>query len=192
MFEPPITINGMCYALKRETLHDLGGFEPLLKHLTDDLAIARLVRQRGGRLRQTPYPQEVETQLRDTPHYVQQMHRWFLFATLLVRSEPPASALRIGLLQGLHPLLLWATCLGILLQPSPLAVGSLGVLLAIRAAVICGLQQRFTGRVQFNLFLSLLSELLQPLHLLHAACVRSIRWRSRRYRVYDNDRFESR
>ncbi|UXI67120.1 hypothetical protein [Tahibacter amnicola] len=39
--------------------------------------------------------------------------------------------------------------------------------------------------------LSVLAELLQPLHLLHAAVVRRIRWRSRHYRVFDNDRFVS-
>jgi ceramide glucosyltransferase len=37
----------------------------------------------------------------------------------------------------------------------------------------------------------LLSELLQPLHLLHAALYRNIRWRTRRYRVRDNDRFSA-
>ena len=34
------------------------------------------------------------------------MHRWFLFATLLMRAQPASTRLLITLLYGLHPLAL--------------------------------------------------------------------------------------
>ena len=38
---------------------------------------------------------------------------------------------------------------------------------------------------------SLISELLQPLHMIHAVSSKNITWRNRRYNVIANDRFES-
>jgi ceramide glucosyltransferase len=95
----------------------------------------------------------------------------------------------IGLLQGLHPWLLW---LLIVLSFSTPATGlTLGLVLLIRSGVLCGLQWRLTGRVRHRPLLSVISELVQPLHFLHATLQRTIRWRTRVYRVRDNDDFVS-
>jgi ceramide glucosyltransferase len=64
--------------------------------------------------------------------------------------------------------------------------------LVLRSVMLRSLQIRLTGAARHRPMLSLASELLQPLHLLHAMLVKSIRWRTRHYRVYDNDRFVSR
>jgi ceramide glucosyltransferase len=187
----PVTINGMGYAIRRETLERIGGFEPLLRHLTDDLAVARHVMRHGGKIRQTSAPLEVETGIADLGQYARQMHRWFLFALLLVRAQPPDVKLTIGLLQGVSPWLLWTAIVSLVAAPSPALGVGVAVVFGIRCGIISWLQARLTGRVRVNPALSLLSELLQPFHLLRAACCRNIRWRSRRYRVYDNDRFEA-
>lgn len=188
-FRKPVSINGMAYALRRETLERIGGFEPILRHLTDDLAVARHVLKHGGHIRQTPFPQEVETSIRDFPHYWRQMHRWFMFAVLLMRTQPPAMQAVIFLQQAVHPLLLWTALLGAAMAPSRPAFLALSVLLWARWSVLAALQKRFTGRFRMAPALSLLAELLQPLHLVHAALSRTMRWRSRVYRVWDNDRF---
>jgi ceramide glucosyltransferase len=186
----PISINGMAYALRRSTLEGLGGFAPLLRHLTDDLAVARHVLAGGGKIRQTPFPQEVETAIPDFAAYWRQQHRWFLFAILLLRTQSVGIRGLLLLLLGLHPLLLWAMLVTAALEHSLPAMGVAVAVLAVRWAVLAGLQRRFTGKVRLDPALSLLGELLQPLHLLHAGLVRTMRWRSRTYRVWDNDRFE--
>jgi len=103
----PVSINGMCYALRTETLRDLGGFSPLFRHLTDDLAVADAVRKTGGRIIQTPFPQEVATTMRDLRQYIAQMHRWYVFALLLMRRRGVVLNLLMIVFYAVPPLLLW-------------------------------------------------------------------------------------
>jgi ceramide glucosyltransferase len=188
---PPVSINGMCYAMRVETLTSLGGFTPLQSHLTDDLAVADAVRSRGGWIIQTPYPQEVGTTIRSARQYVAQMHRWHLFALLLMRRRPIEINLLLTLFYAVPPLLLGMGLVLTLTAPQPAGVAICAATLVARGWSLAGLQRALTGRSRHMPVLSILSELLQPLHLVHALLVRSIRWRTRRYRVYDNDRFVS-
>jgi ceramide glucosyltransferase len=206
-FAEPPTINGMTYAMTPASLDAIGGFTPLLGYLADDLAVARRVIQTGGAIRQTPYPQFVATSVRDLRHYRALMHRWFLFALLLLREQSAGWTLAITLLHGLPPLLLWALLLwtvlpwtALLAAPVsiPSAVPLLLVLplvllfvLLLRAATLIAVQRRLTGRSRHSPVLSIVSELLQPLHLLHALVSRRIVWRTRRYLVRANDDFRA-
>lgn len=187
----PVSINGMCYAVKTSTLNALGGFTQILRHLTDDLAVADLVRSTGGRIVQTPFPQEVATTVNSLSRYISQMHRWYVFALLLMRRQSLAMNVAILVLCGLPPILLMAGIVQTAMIPSPVLLSVLGVTLLCRAIVLMLVQRFLSGRVRHRPFLSLLSELLQPLHLLHALLIKSIRWRTRHYRVFDNDRFVS-
>jgi ceramide glucosyltransferase len=187
----PVSINGMCYALTTETLERMNGFAPLLRHLTDDLAVADRVRAGGGRIVQTPFPQEVATTIDTARRYVDQMHRWNVFALLLLRRRGLLLNVAITLLYALPPLLLWGGLIELLWRPSLPAMAWLVGVLGGRALALRYVQRRLTGRARHRIVLSVLSELLQPLHLLHALFVRSIRWRTRHYRVLDNDRFVS-
>lgn len=186
---PPVSINGMCYALRTARLRALGGFAPLLRALADDLAMAGHVRAHGGRIAQTIAPVRVRTSIDGPAHYVRQMHRWMLFATLLLRRQPMRTRVLITLLHGLPPWLLWA--MGIALAAHPTMIGALCVIgvLVLRAAVPAWLQRQLGVSAPQRRLLSLLAELLQPLHLLHAICVRTVRWRSRRYRVHSDGGF---
>ncbi|WP_115573671.1 glycosyltransferase [Xanthomonas campestris] len=187
----PLTINGMCYAGRTQQLQAWGGFAPLLDQLTDDLAFAAHVRAQGGRIWQSTAPVAVRTALPDLASYVRQMHRWMLFALLLLRRQRPAVKLAIGALHGLPPWLLIATLLSACLQPGALSFAAVAGLLTVRAAMLCLLQWRTTGASRHRPLLSLAAECLQPLHLLHAALVRTIRWRTRRYRVLPDGRFRA-
>jgi ceramide glucosyltransferase len=73
---------------------------------------------------------------------------------------------------------------------TPLALVSLVALLLLRALALVHLQRSIYGRALHAPVSSLLSELLQPLHLLHALLWRRIVWRTRRYRVRDDRHFE--
>jgi ceramide glucosyltransferase len=187
----PVSINGMCYAIKTETLSRIGGFAPLLRHLTDDLAVADAVRDRGGRLVQTPFPQEVATTIGSFKQYLSQMHRWYVFALLLMRRRPPLINALLLIFYGMPPIYLLVALTQVFLSPSPRLLCALVVTLLLRSLVLIWLQRRLTGQSRHRPVLSLVSELLQVFHLFHAVTVRTIRWRTRRYRVYDNDRFVS-
>jgi len=185
----PLSINGMCYAIKTKTLAAYGGFEPILSHLTDDLALANHVQSKGGNICQTPYVQEIETQIPGMKDYIQQMHRWYLFATLLMRQQAGVTNLIIGLLHGLPSLLLWGMFIVLLSAPSVLVGGLLILTLVSREYLLSHVRSKLTDNQKSHIALSILSEILQPLHLIHAVIVRKIKWRTRRYRVYENNRF---
>ncbi|MBS0660598.1 MAG: glycosyltransferase [Verrucomicrobia bacterium] len=187
----PFTLNGMGYVLRTEALGGLGHFEPIQRELTDDLALATLVRRRGGTIAQSTAPLLVRTAVRDLPHYAQLMHRWHVFALLLLRRQSAPVQLLIAGLHGLPPLLLLAMLGLAALQPGLFAACVVAGVCGLRALVLVAMQQRIFGGVRHRPILSFVSELLQPLHLLHAACSRTIRWRTRRYRVRDTDDFSA-
>ena len=190
-FLPAISINGMGYAAEVKTLERMGGFTPVFHHLTDDLAVALQVVGSGGRIIQTPYPLEVATTLGSFTRYIDQMHRWYVFAILLLRRQGLTINMLIGVLAILPPMLLLAGAVMTLQFPSIMGFACLTGTLFFRAGVLCLFQRRLSGKVRHHPGLSLLSELLQPLHLAHALFFKTIRWRIRRYRVYDNDHFVS-
>ncbi|HTE45802.1 MAG TPA: glycosyltransferase [Gemmatimonadaceae bacterium] len=190
-FWPPPTINGMAYVIRGATLDRLGGFAPLTGYLTDDLAVAQLVLSSGGSIAQTAWPQWVQTTVPNSRQYVRQMHRWFVFARLLLRTQPRHMQLVIALLYALPGLLLWGLVVTVLLAPSPLALTSLAFVVAARALALIALQRRVYGRALHRPLLSLVSELCQPLHLVHASLVQTIVWRTRRYNVRNDHSFRS-
>lgn len=187
-FMEPITINGMCYAMKT------GGadcFPEILHHLTDDLALATQVRNEGGGIYQSARPQFLKTEVKNAAHYVRLMHRWYLFAILLMRNQPRAKLAPIIFLHGAHPLILWGLFAIAAVHPSPAILLMLGGLLVVRSVVLHRLHRFLFHKSVHKPLASLLSELLQPLHMLHALLSRKIVWRTRRYRVLANDHFES-
>ena len=186
---PPVTLNGMTWAARRSSLERFGLFQPILRCLTDDFAVARQVIAGGGRIEQTPLPQHLETTVEGGGHYLRLMHRWFLFATLLLKKQQALFAALIGLLHGLPPVLLALALIFAAVAASvPAAVTALALLLC-RAAILALLQRKIYGAVLYRPLFSELSELLQPLHLLHATLWRRIRWRTRRYQVIADDDF---
>jgi ceramide glucosyltransferase len=189
VFAPPPTINGMTYAAAASTLASLGGFTPLLGHVADDLAVAERVRETGGTIRQTPFPQFVATSVRDWRHYWTLMHRWFVFATLLVRQQSAAYALLIGVLHGMPPVLLWILVVSALTAPGVLTLAILISVVAARAATLLLVQWAITGRSRHAAAVSIAAELLQPVHMVHALCDSRIRWRTRHYTVRAHDDF---
>lgn len=187
----PITLNGMCYAFHRKTFEKLGGFRPVLDHLTDDLAVAQHVIGKGGKIRQTPFVQIVQTHLSGTGAYFRQMHRWNVFASLLLKKQPTRMQAVILALNGIPPLLLIAALILTGVFPSWPTIASLAVVLLVRHILIA----RYSGQAGvFSpsfFFTSLLSECLQPVHYVHALLCKKIKWRSRTYRVYDSNHFRS-
>ncbi|MBM7518429.1 glycosyltransferase [Nocardioides nitrophenolicus] len=182
----PVTINGMCWAMRVADLRASGGFTPILRNLTDDLAVAGAVRRAGGTICQTASPQWITTTVESPGHYVRLMHRWMLFADLLLRRQPPGTVAAISVLHGVHPNLLWAVLAGSVRTRRP---GPLVALLGGRWLLLRVVQRRVYGRSLHAPLASLVSELAQPAHLGHGAVQRTIRWRTRTYRVRADDDF---
>lgn len=75
----PVTINGMFYAIRRDTLEAIGGFTGLEDTLADDFAIAQRIRQHGYKLIQTPLRHGISTYVTGPRHYFSLIQRWFIF-----------------------------------------------------------------------------------------------------------------
>jgi len=187
-----VTINGMAYAMRPDALDRIGGFGSIIRSITDDLAVAEQVLKRGGRICQTAAPVWVETTVADGRHYIRQMHRWYLFALLLFLRQPLPMQALITLLNVVPALLFWGIAIAAASQGSIAAAASVLVLVLLRALVLVWVQRRIYGRAMHRAFLSIVSEWLQPLHLLHAVVQREITWRRRRYRVRVDGAFEGR
>lgn len=184
----PFSLNGMTYALRVADLRAMGGFDPLRHTLTDDLAVATMVREHDGTIVQTRAPQWVSTTVPDARAYRRLMHRWNLFAVLLLREAPIAQTMRLGGLHTLHPILAWALVVATIVDPRRNFVPSAIVLVA-RAAIVRAWQRQIYRSALHRPLLSVLAELAQPFHLIQALCQRTIIWRTRRFRVRSNDDF---
>lgn len=182
----PVTINGMTWAMRVADLRALGGFTPILRNLTDDLAVAGAVLRSGGTICQTASPQWITTTVDSPGQYVRLLHRWMLFANLLLRRQPVRTVAAISVLHGTHPNLLWAVVVGAVRERRP---GPLLAVLGGRALLLRLVQRRIYGRSLHRPGVSLASELVQPLHLAHGAVQRTIRWRTHTYRVVADDDF---
>ncbi|WNO08304.1 glycosyltransferase family 2 protein [Teredinibacter sp. KSP-S5-2] len=183
-FMPPITINGMCYAFEREWFKSIGGFEPLLPCLTDDLAVAEQVLANNGKIRQTPYNQIIATSLSGKKEYLQQMHRWYLFANILFFKQSIKNQTLILLLYALPPLLLLFVIANGFVAPSIFTTIPLLCTLSLRHILL-------NASNKTNGVISLVSELIQSLHMTHALISKKIRWRSRYYHVHSNRDFRN-
>lgn len=184
----PISINGMCYVMKTV---DIGIFKKISHHLTDDLALAGAIKAAGGDIHQSSQPVRLTTDITGFLHYLRMMHRWYLFALLLLRGQNAGYKSVILVLHGWHPLVLWIALAGLVIEPSLMMVMTVGVFLWIRFCLLRILQKEVFGKAIHQPFASLISELLQPLHFFHALVNRNIRWRSRRYRVFSSEHFEA-
>jgi ceramide glucosyltransferase len=79
MLTEPFTINGMFYAMKRETLDAVGGFSGIEQTLADDFAVAQRFKRHGFRLMQTPLRHAISTHVKGPSPYLNLIQRWFIF-----------------------------------------------------------------------------------------------------------------
>lgn len=186
-FWKPVSINGMCYAMKLQTVQQLNYFEGILTFLADDLSLALIMKQKGMKLYQSRKHVVLQTNIEDSNRYVNLMHRWFLFAKLLLKNHSLKENIVITLLHGLPPLLLWMSVLYGLRDGHYII---LPLLLIIRLALIQLVHKLVFNKVGLYQYgISLLAELLQPVHLFHAFVRKIIIWRTHVYQVESNEKF---
>lgn len=191
---PTVSINGMFYVSQTATLRELGGFQAIQQDLCDDYALHRLLLKHGRSVEQGVTCQEIATTIIDAKHYLRLMHRWNLFAIILHRDQPLAVQAYLACFLALPPVLLNLVCLAALLSAVAgnwQIVWFLTVFLVARSSVIALAQYQVFGRaLSMNPFVSLLAELLQPIHLVSALLTRTIDWRGCRILVKKGQAFE--
>jgi ceramide glucosyltransferase len=140
----PFTINGMFYAIRRDTLEAVGGFDGLQSELADDFAVARRFREHGYRLAQTPLLHGISTHVTGPRHYLSLIQRWFIF--------PRESLMRhlgwrdrivlygFGLAPALFPLLL---LLSLLKKPSRGKAAYTTLYFALSYVVFAGINRAY-------------------------------------------------
>ncbi len=181
-FCPPLSINGMFYVMKTETLKRLGGFQPILYSLCDDYAIHQHFVKHGLRIHQGVAFQNITTSIKSFRIFHQLMHRWMVFGVLLFREQNMGRQMMLGLFLGLPPCLLLvvlSTCWVSWLQ----FIFTL-IVIVMRDCLIAEVQRSVFGKpLSRNWLLSVVAELLQPYFVLLATCYQTIQWRRHRIKV---------
>ena len=183
-FRAPVTINGMFYLTRRETLERLGGFAAIEDRLCDDYEMARLYRRAGLRIVQTSVVHPISTTVRGAADYARTLRRWMVFANHLFREAIDPLMIVLVVLPALMPLLL-------VIVAGFAGTGALAATLAglvAKATMMAAFRRRAIDSREnaAGALLEVLADLLQPLHAA-SALVRpgSIRWRSRSIVVED-------
>lgn len=176
------TINGMFVVMRRADLASRDGFAPILAHVTDDYALARLFLDRRGCIVQTCLWHPIETTVTGAGAYFRLMRRWMVFGRIYALENRDPATLLLVVLPGLLPLPL--ICLGALLGPGALALAL--VLLALKAGAAWWLTARLCGEAapRGDLAYMVAADILLPIHMVAALIrPRRIRWRGRELRL---------
>jgi len=176
----PFALNGMCFAMRTHEVVRLDIPKMIGPCIVDDLALAELVLRSGGRIRQTAQPHFITTHVDSWRHLGLLLHRWFVFARLLIDAQPTRRRAGVIIAYGLPPLLLWTLCLSI---NTWIEVYLLSCLLLLRSLTLGFLQRKFYGCVRHNPLTSILLELGQPCFLILSYFKKSIQWRRRRIMI---------
>jgi len=188
-FSKPLSINGMCYALKTKTAIEFDSFNGIKGFLADDLSLAKLLSNSNKRLIQIVEPVFLQTFLNQGGVYSKLMHRWFLFAKLFLENHSFKNNFFMLISQGIHPFLLWSMFLLSIINQNMYEVFLLGSVLLLRAILLISINKKYTGLGNHNYLLSVISELLQPIHFIHSLVSRKIKWRTHYYHVIRNEEF---
>lgn len=181
-FAEPISIQGMCYAMRTNEARRLDVFGVTRRALTDDLALALELRCRRLKIQQTLEPHDTATSVPTFAALGSILHRWFVFTRLLV--EDCSWRMRGGIVASyaLPPLLLLA--LFILAPLSVEAAGMLAAVLLVRDLILRFIKRYFLGKkIAHGPVVSVLLEIMQPVFLTAAYLRTTIQWRNRTIRV---------
>lgn len=184
-FGPPVTLNGMFYLTRRETLESLGGFTAIVDRLCDDYELAKLYRRAGRRIVQTTIAHPLATTVPDFASYTRLLRRWMVFAQQLFRESLTAPMVLLVVLPAFLPLVLVALALA---ARSPWAFGATLAVLLTKAISLAALRRRHFGTAEglADVACEVVADLVQPLHALAAAVRPSrIRWRTRQIEIRD-------
>jgi len=183
-FRGPVTINGMFYLTRKETLERLGGFAAIEERLCDDYELAQLYLRAGLRIVQTAVVHPISTTVRGMADYFRILRRWMVFANRLFRDAIDLPMIVLVVLPALMPLLLVVLAA---FSGWPALTAVLAGLL-LKSIAMAALRRRTIGSRETvsGILYEMLADLLQPMHAATALFRPGrIRWRSRSIVVED-------
>jgi ceramide glucosyltransferase len=188
-FSEPLSIQGMCYAMRVDEARQLDVFHAIRRALTDDLALALELRRRGLRIVQTVEPHDIATSVESLGKLLGILHRWFVFTRLLIGECRWGQRAGIATAYAVPPLLLIA--LAGLAPFSAVGAGMLVGTLVVRDVVLRRVKKSFLGAAMpHRSVASVVLEVVQPVFLVTACVRKTIRWRTRMIRVRSVTDFE--
>lgn len=188
-FSKPLSINGMCYALKTKTAIDFDSFNGIKSFLADDLSLAKLLNKGNKNLKQIVEPVYLQTFVNKAEIYSKLMHRWFLFAKLFLENHSFKNNFYVFLAQGLHPFLLWNMIFLVFPKINLYELCLFLFVLICRSILLISINKKYTEKNNHIYLISVLSELMQPIHFIHSLISRKIKWRTHYYHVIKNEEF---
>lgn len=183
----PVTINGMCYALRRATLDAVGGFAGLERVVADDFAVAERLRAHGYRLAQTALRHPIRTTVRGPRHYAGLMQRWLIFPReSLMRHLAPGELAVFYALIAAPVFFPWLALAAPLLRPGPAARRFALAYFAVSYAIFAHQNRAYLRSAvpRAHRWLVPLAQLALPAQMLAAlAAPRRINWRGHVLRI---------
>ncbi len=190
-FAEPVSIHGMCYAMRTDEARRLDVFHTIRPALTDDLALALELRKHGLRIVQTVEPHDIATSVPTVWRLTDVLHRWFVFTRLLLEECPWKMRVGIAVAYAVPPLLLIGLVVCVCAAQSAGAAGVLVGTLVVRDLALRVVKQRFLGgTVEHRAVASAVLEIAQPVLLVWSWMRKTIRWRTRMIRVRSVSDFE--
>ena len=170
---------GAVMATTKERLREIGGFEALVNHFSDDYELGSRIAARGRRIELSPFPVSIVYPRQNLREAFRQQVRW----NMSVRFSRPAGHLGLIFTQGIA----WVV-LAVFLAPSLLA--ALGFLLAYElletdAALSVGARGMKDTLVRRKQWMLPLREVFAFLAWLASFFPQHIHWRGQEFRVRD-------
>lgn len=162
----PISINGMCYAMKLQTIQQLGYFEKSLSDVAEDLSLALIMKEKGMKIFQSRKHILLQANIENRVRYMNLMQSCFLLTKLLIKNNSLKESFAIIILHVLPPLMLWMILLYSIRDVHYII---LPLFLILRLLMIKIVQKIiFNNNNLYQYGYSLLAELMQPYHLFQA------------------------
>lgn len=178
---PPVTINGMFYLTRRDTLERVGGFRAIEHLLCDDLELARLYRRAGATIVQSTVVHPLATTVPDLGSYLRLQRRWMVFAGRLLGEQPDPRTIALVAVPAMLPLSAVVLAAG-----SATASAVVAGTLTGKALALAALRRKHFGTRESaaTVLAEIVADLVQPIHAV-AGFVRPrrIQWRTRSIRL---------
>ncbi len=187
--QEPLSINGMFYVAKTETLRSYQVFERTASYLCDDLAVAALFQKNNLKIIQGIRPVFMKTFVDSWSQYFSIMKRWFLFSKVLFKKIDFESQWKMIYLLLAPMLLVWM----VLVAPKDLTDWLIVAILYLvfrysltrKSLTLLERTKRDTPLIE-----TCLSDILQPIHLASGFLSNKIIWRSHKIKVKPLGLFE--
>lgn len=178
-------LSGMFYVTRTENLKSINAFENILYNLSDELALAELLNDKGFEIKLLPIPFQITTTIYNLKQYLDLMKKWFVFFLHYFKKDFSPGVIVVCLFPAILPSVLLIYSL--LLQSRYFLIFlSLHVIKTLINMII-----RINILKLKESFYTILSEplvdYLQIIHLLHATIFpNSVIWRGKKIKLNNN------